>query len=284
MIKKEVILHSKHDNRPFDLDVVASPDFRFQPIILFLHGFKGFKDWGHFNAMAEFFAENGFAFCKFNFSHNGVLPEHNTDLTDMEAFAANNLTTELADLEVVLHYFQSGKSASEGILIDKNSVVLMGHSRGGGLAIVKAAEGERGIKALITLGALSSFEHLWEGGSMEAWQQEGRRYIRNSRTGQDMPLDYQLVEDFLKNHDRLDIISRAGDVEHPWLIVHGENDETVPLRDAFTLAKANGHAQTHVVPATNHTFGSSHPGQNGLPQPFQEAMHACLDFLQVAKD
>lgn len=271
---------SKDDVRPFDLDVVASPDFRFQPVIIFLHGFKGFKDWGHFNAMAEFFAHNGFAFCKFNFSHNGVVPGRNTDFTDLEAFASNTLTQELADLDVVLQYFQSGKSASEGILIDKNNIILMGHSRGGGLAIVKAAQTSK-VKALITLSALSSFEHLWDESSVEEWKTLGRRYIRNTRTGQDMPLNFDLVDDFQRHQDQLDILDRARQVEQPWLIVHGDADETVSVKDALALAGSNARATTMVIPEANHTFGSSHPGQNGLPEKMLEAVKACVDFLQV---
>ena len=31
-------------------------------VILFSHGFKGFKDWGPFNEIANFFALNGYVF------------------------------------------------------------------------------------------------------------------------------------------------------------------------------------------------------------------------------
>ncbi len=42
-------------------------------VILFIHGFKGFKDWGAHNLVAEFFASRGYRFLKFNLSHSGVI-------------------------------------------------------------------------------------------------------------------------------------------------------------------------------------------------------------------
>ena len=40
-------------------------------IVLFAHGFKGFKDWGHFPLIQRYLANNGFIVVAFNFSHNG---------------------------------------------------------------------------------------------------------------------------------------------------------------------------------------------------------------------
>ncbi|RZK32728.1 MAG: dienelactone hydrolase, partial [Hymenobacter sp.] len=57
-----------------------------KPVIVFVHGFKGFKDWGHFPLLARFFAEQGFVFIKLNLSHNGVVVGGTGDLEDLEAF------------------------------------------------------------------------------------------------------------------------------------------------------------------------------------------------------
>ena len=66
--------------------------------IVYVHGFKGFKDWGSSNVVANTFAKNGFFFLKFNFSHNGVTAEHPTDFVDLEAFGNNNYWIELREL------------------------------------------------------------------------------------------------------------------------------------------------------------------------------------------
>ena len=75
-----------------------------KPIVIFCHGYKGFKDWGAWNLMAEAFAEAGFFFIKFNFSHNGGTVEQPIDFPDLEAFGNNNYTKELDDLESVIDW------------------------------------------------------------------------------------------------------------------------------------------------------------------------------------
>ena len=53
-------------------------------LIIFSHGFKGFKDWGCFNLISKIFAENGFTFLKFNFSHNGTTIADPLNFNDLE--------------------------------------------------------------------------------------------------------------------------------------------------------------------------------------------------------
>ena len=39
-----------------------------KPLVIFCHGYKGYKDWGAFDLMASTFLEGGVALIKFNFS------------------------------------------------------------------------------------------------------------------------------------------------------------------------------------------------------------------------
>ena len=71
LVKNEVTIDGKH-HREITLDVNFLESGANLPIIIFCHGFKGFKDWGTFNLMAETFARNNFIFVKFNFSYNGT--------------------------------------------------------------------------------------------------------------------------------------------------------------------------------------------------------------------
>src|SRR3954467_220818 len=93
-------------NKPITLDVFYDPDIEKQPLVIFCHGFKGFKDWGHFNLVGEKFAANGLAFLKFNFSHNGTTPEDPDKFADLEAFGNNNYIIELDDLQTVITWAQ----------------------------------------------------------------------------------------------------------------------------------------------------------------------------------
>jgi len=98
-----IALEGKHQ-RPIVMDLVYREDGRKKPILIFCHGYKGFKDWGAWNLMAEAFAEEGFFFVKFNFSHNGGTLENPIDFPDLEAFSQNTYTKEMDDLEVVLDW------------------------------------------------------------------------------------------------------------------------------------------------------------------------------------
>ena len=72
--KKNVQIQSKH-NFQVDLDILeedSSSQVSENPVIIFTHGFKGFKDWGGFPYMMKRIASKGFTAVSFNFSHNGV--------------------------------------------------------------------------------------------------------------------------------------------------------------------------------------------------------------------
>ena len=74
-------------NEPFKADITYSTDAEQKGLILFCHGFKGFKDWGSWSTVATYFAENGLAFLKFNFSHSGVGLDDSDSFTALEKFA-----------------------------------------------------------------------------------------------------------------------------------------------------------------------------------------------------
>ena len=79
IIKNTIIPQPK--SKPIVADCFFVDDKKPKPILIFCHGYKGFKDWGAWNLMAEAFAETGFFFIKFNFSHNGGTVENPIDLS-----------------------------------------------------------------------------------------------------------------------------------------------------------------------------------------------------------
>ena len=58
--------------RPIALDLFKPAQVTAANTIIFCHGYKGFKDWGAFNEIASYFQKAGYAFLKFNYSHNGT--------------------------------------------------------------------------------------------------------------------------------------------------------------------------------------------------------------------
>ena len=276
MHKVETIIRRK-DKKPIVLDYTYT-DGMSRPIVLFCHGFKGFKDWGHFNLIAEQFAMQGFMFVKFNFSHNGTTIQAPSDFDDLEAFGMNNFSIELDDLKDVVDWLQQDEEI--GSLCDVENINLMGHSRGGGVSIIYAAEDVR-IKKLITWSSVSDFESRINHIDVEQWRETGVYYILNSRTNQEMPWYFQLYEDFMNNKERYNIHRASIALNIRTLIVHGSEDETVLFHEAENLNKWIKNSRYCAIAGANHTIGGKHPYiDEELPDVTWEAIEESVRFLE----
>jgi pimeloyl-ACP methyl ester carboxylesterase len=274
MIKKDYFTLPGAKGRAMLADLTYDDTFRNAPLIIFAHGFKGFKDWGTHNLLAQSFALNGFRFLKFNFSHNGTTPDSPIDFADLIAFSDNTFSMELDDLNTVIDFACNGSAIPRA-----NGVYLIGHSLGGGISIVKTAEDKR-IKKLITMGSVATFRNLWLKQAEEQWRLQGILYIHNSRTNQQMPIKSSLLEDLDKNPARLDILAKAAQITQPWLIMHGDADTTVTVSHAKDLKTAQPHAELIIVADGDHTFGGSHPyTDNTLPDSLQDFCRQAVNFL-----
>ena len=248
------------------------------PLIIFCHGYKGFKDWGAWNLLAEAFALQGIAFLKFNFSHNGGTVTRPIDFPDLGAFAENNYSKELDDLDCIIEMvFNSYKSH---IALDVETLILMGHSRGGGIVTIKTSEDSR-VKKLITLAGVSDYKSRFpKGEALKIWQEKGVYFIENSRTKQKMPHNYQFYQDFIANENRLSIENAARKISVPHLIVHGESDNAVPFFEATQLNLWSKTSIIYKVLGGNHVFGAKHPwGKPEIPRDLELVFSEILDFI-----
>jgi len=274
MIKKETYTLPGAKGRGMLMDLTFDDAHKNAPLVIFAHGFKGFKDWGTHNLVANYFAEHGYRFLKFNFSHNGTTADKPTDFTDLIAFADNTFSIELADLKAVIDFACNG-----GSLRRANGVYLIGHSMGGGISIIQTAEDKR-VKKLVTMASISGFGNLWPKEAEEQWRLQGIMYMLNSRTGQQMPLKVGLLDDLQRNAARLNILEKAAEITQPWLILHGDEDKTVPLSHAEELKAANPHAELAVIHGADHTFNGSHPyTKDTLPPALKKFCEQTVSFL-----
>ncbi|WP_443937989.1 alpha/beta hydrolase family protein [Pedobacter sp. MW01-1-1] len=242
------------------------------PIILFVHGFKGFKDWGAHNLVSRFFANNGFRYIKFNLSHSGVPVENPTDVSDLESFASNTVSKELYDLNAVIDFIEKSHGRA-------TPIYLIGHSRGGGLAIIEAANDLR-IDKIVTWSSIADFSSLWKKEQEAKWEKTGQIFVTNARTKEQMPLNKSLLEDFNENKETLNIVHAAKRINIPWLIIHGDDDVNVPFDVAQQLADANPNSRLVKIEGANHVFGASHPYEsNTLPPLLFKVCEKCLVFL-----
>ncbi len=247
------------------------------PAVILCHGFKGFKDWGYAPHAAERMADEGWCAVRFNFSHNGV-GEDFLNFTEPERFAQNTFSKELEDLDAVI-----GAVADRSIApaeIDAKRIALVGHSRGGGIVILKAAEDDR-ISCAASWAGVSGFDR-WGGATKERWRREGFIEVMNTRTKQKMRMNLTLLEDLEKNPERLDILAAVRHMRKPLLIVHGEQDLSVPVAEAYELY---AHAEKmltelEIVPNADHTFGMTHPYAGTTPA-FSRVLERTLLWLRI---
>jgi dienelactone hydrolase len=227
--------------------------------VLVLHGFKGFKDWGMFPVFADRLARAGLTAVSLNLSGSGV--DDSGEFVFPERFGHNTFSAELADLHTVLEALAAGELG----VASPAGIGLLGHSRGGGVAVLEAAR-ERRIGALVTWAAISDVQR-WPRAAWPEWRTRGRLDIVNSRTGQVLPLYTDVLDDIERHRAELDIEAAAAAIEVPWLIVHGAGDEAVSVHEARLLAAASERETTElvIIPGAGHTFGAKHPWAGSTP-------------------
>jgi len=260
-------------------DKAISIDYRYcdsdKPLIpiVYVHGFKGFKDWGSSNEIANYFAEHGFLFLKFNFSHNGVSKESPCDFVDLDAFSENNYWIEFQELGLVINWLEYSD-----LPIDFSKLALIGHSRGGGITLLRTAQDSR-IQKAITWASVSDFEKRFPE-DVSDWKAKGVEYIYNGRTQQMMPLNYQFYESFYTHHAELDIPSQCKNIHQKVLVIHGTDDPAVGLEEAQQISSLVKQSQLEIIKDAAHTFGAVHPPVSKcLSEHLTLAVNKTFEFL-----
>jgi len=278
MIKDTTIIQGKH-NKPILIDCTYLANGFPKPIIIFCHGYKGFKDWGAWNLMANAFAEAGFYFMKFNFSYNGGTVNQPIDFPDLEAFGNNNYILELDDLNSVMDWVSSNKEIKKEA--DIKNTTLLGHSRGGGIVSIKAEEDPR-IKNVISLAGVSDFKARFpKGKNFDLWKKNGVYYVENGRTKQQMPHYFQFYTNFIENEKRLTIKRAIRNINIPHLIIHGDADTSVSIEEAKILHQWNPNSKLEVIKGANHVFGTHQPWEEDeIPEDLGKMIQVIIAFLQ----
>jgi pimeloyl-ACP methyl ester carboxylesterase len=231
--------------------------------VFLVHGFKGFKDWGFFPLAAKYFEENGFHAVVFNFSHNGVSPG-STDFDDLPGFAKNTLTLEVEELNEITALVMSGNFCNFN-----GQLFIIGHSRGGGVSLLASPE----INNLNAVAVWSSISYVdrYTTRQKNEWKTNGSLSFLNSRTGQEMSMNYSFLEDLIsKKEEALSIEKSISKLECPVLAIHGEIDLTVPVKDSEKIISCcrNKNSELFIVPKAGHTFNMVHPATEVTEQFF----------------
>ncbi|MFY0603053.1 MAG: alpha/beta fold hydrolase [Flavobacteriaceae bacterium] len=276
---KNFPLKGKHQ-KPILTDLYYAKTHTKKPLVIFCHGYKGYKDWGVFDKMPTAFVDEGYALLKFNFSYNGGTAEQPIDFPDLEAFGNNNYTIELDDLHTVLDWITTFQDYDDEI--DTTNIILIGHSRGGGIVTLTAAKDSR-IKKIISWAAVCTLDRsmFQEGNALDQWKKEGAFYVENGRTKQQMPHYIQFYNNYQENKELLSIENATKKISIPHLIIHGDGDTSVPFSHAENLHAWNPNSELFCIPNANHVFGAKQPWtEKELPEDFVMVLKRTFQFLK----
>jgi uncharacterized protein len=281
LLKKinNIILTSAHDTLSFGLDACFLANGQKKPVIVFIHGFNGFKDWGAWHLFADYFAQAGFVFIKFNLSHNGTSVDNPTEFVNIEAYGNDLFSTDLDDTGLVIDYL-FGEDCPFDSEMDLEKLYLIGHSRAGALAILKAGEDAR-VKKIATWASIISTSHFWTPENIAEVTKNGAVYIYNGRTKQNLPLYKAYYEDVLIHAERLNVEAKFKKLAIPILVAHGKGDTSIPYQFAEKLKKWQPACELFLLEEANHTFATAHPWESPeLPEAAKTLAQKTLDFFK----
>ncbi len=250
----------------------TAPDGRL-PAVLLIHGFKGFKDYAFIPAIADRLARAGFTAVAISVSGSGV--DAAGEFSRLDRFAVNSYSRELDDLHIVLGALDAGELGVPA----PSSLGVVGHSRGGGMALLLASEAPE-IRAVVTWAGIGRMRRHSDR-ELAIWQKLGTVEVIHQRLRIAMPLDYVVAEDYLAHADtRFNLTEAVRSLGRPWLQVHGTGDRTVELTEADELAAVADPAllQRLILDGADHTFGCRHPW-TGMSEDAERVFTDTIAFL-----
>ncbi len=268
-LKNQVFTGSNGKKSVYDL---AIPEQWNGILIIFLHGYMGYKDWGCWNLVSDYFTVRSFGFLKYNVSHNGGTLDNPIDFDDVESFSRNTYMREIEDFQAILAEVEKS--------FDQIPVIyLIGHSRGGGIALLQSDNGF--VKKTATWAAISDIGSRFPSGKeFNAWREDGYYFKKNGRTNQQMPHHFSQYESFLANKDRLNIMNYCKNSVIPTLVIHGTHDTSVKPKEGKDIARW---LDTDLILIENeqHTFGSSQPWEKDvLPDGLEQVCVKTYRFFE----
>lgn len=209
------------------IDHVFHPGTRRESLVILGHGVTGNKDRPLLVALAEGLSAKGWPCLRISFSGNG---------NSGGKFEDSTISKEVDDLAAVL-----------ATVPDEVSIAYAGHSMGGAVGVLSAARDPR-IRVLVSLAGMTHTAEFCAREFGEVTPDEGLMWDEEG-----CPLSQKFVDDMNAIGDTLEA---AASVTQPWLLIHGMEDDVVPIRDghdAHTAASCVKHWVA--IPGAGHAFG-----------------------------
>ncbi len=194
-------------------------------IVVIGHGVTGNKDRPFVVALATGLAAAGINALRFSFAGNGESGGHFVDST---------VSKEIADLGSVLDVLAGYR------------IVFVGHSMGGAVGVSRASSDKR-ITRLVSLAGMVHTADFAAREFGEVTPDKGDMW-----DDEDCPLSQKYMDDMKQIHS---VVEHATAIDMPWLLLHGTEDDVVPLQDSKDIvAKAGDGAKLIVLDGADHVF------------------------------
>jgi len=230
------------------------------PTIAMLHGFTGHKAEAHrlFVHVARALCQQGFVVLRFDFRGSGDSAGEFEDMT-----ASQEVSDTIAAIDFLEHQPE----------VDASKIGVIGLSLGGRIAVLTALEEPR-IAFLVLYSAFLSTAPPQSDAGHAPLSQENLQCLQNGEAIH-YARGYYIKHGFLDELAARVPLNLMGTLKIPTLIVHGNQDETVPVTDAYqgyTLIRDN-HPRTHLylVQGADHTYT--------LKEDTQEVIEVTKDWL-----
>lgn len=229
-MEKILIQNSKGENIATVIHRPATPSAK---LAVLCPGYLDTKDYDHLIKLAEALTEQGYTAVRFDptgvWESEGDISEYTT-------------TQHLEDIRCIIEFMRT-KSNYEHILVG-------GHSRGGMLSLLYAAQDSR---VSTVLGIMPSSNYILPLKQREQWQTTGIESHRRNIPGTAEKKEFQVPFSYVLDREPYDVLGELKNVHARIVLIAGELDTLIPPADVqeiferanepkkFVLVKGVGH-------------------------------------------
>ncbi|KKQ01977.1 MAG: hypothetical protein US11_C0002G0036 [Candidatus Roizmanbacteria bacterium GW2011_GWA2_36_23] len=223
--------------------ILADPGSKPKSVIIIVHGFNSNKNTKNFVRLKEILYENKIASFRFDIFGHGESEGDFAELTISEA---------VDDILQSIKYLKK---------IGYSKIGLVGSSFGGNASIIVASK-YKDLSLLVLKSPVSDYEErnqkMLSRSELEDWKSKGYRDMNDD--GKIIKINYAFVVDYINNNG----YEVANLINIPTLIVHGDADESVPVRQSIKISKLIPNCSLVLIHGANHVYTKPEHAQQML--------------------
>lgn len=244
--------------------------------VVFVHGFKGYKDYGFVPVLCKALARAGVVVHRFNLSCSGMTNDIET-FARADLFAMDTWNRQVEDVECVLDAVEDGTLDGAGL-----ARFVVGHSRGGATALLVA--GRPGAPELAGVGTIAAVDACcrMDEDARDEFLERGYIVSASARTGQELVINASWLQEQIDDPEGHDVLGLCTSLSIPTLIMHGDGDDAVDLSAGKRIARAVD-AELKVIAGANHVLNMSNPALEsaGISPQLGEVIGLLTSFVKT---